>query len=402
MAKAAHLTNGVEYTVISGKHAGKTVKVVDNTPVPDGQPNQRAILVEVDGRVEYIIPRLIDSGRKQRILHTGGNDVDSGTVVVEDFHIDANPITDPMDDRLDQYRPNARVVKEYISRTIAGTDLTDVELLKHYYERRDADGYAPNIMLVGDTQSGKTMLVQVMAVLIAKDRGYPKPLPVFTLSGSSGVTDFDLFGQPTSYTDENGRERLVWLPGVLDLAARVESVLYLDESNMMAERVTSSIHPVTDDRRMFVNRAKAVLINGSFMPEQVKVNPRTWIVGTYNPGYRGAGAHNEAFANRFRHLPWDYDVNVERKLIGSPVVLLLGEALREARSQRAISTPVGTTALQRLREDAATIGPKVALWAFLGLFGPLERPRVEAIIKDRSIEMLLTEEFAAATAPATV
>jgi MoxR-like ATPase len=399
MAKASHLTIGVEYPVTSGKHAGKMVKIIDNAPVPDGQPNQRAILVEIDGQVEYIIPRLIDTGAKQRIAHAGGLDVHSSTPVVEEFYVDAHPIVDPMDPRLDQYRPDASVVKAYVTRTIAGTQMDDVSLLTYFYNDRDRDGYSPNIMLVGETQSGKTMLVQVMAVVIAGLRGYPKPLPVFTLSGSSGVTDFDLFGQPTTYTDERGRERLVWLPGVLDLAARVESILYLDESNMLAERVTSSIHPFTDDRRMFVNRAKAVLVEGSFMPEQVKVNPRTWIIGTYNPGYRGAGAHNEAFSNRFRHLPWDYDAAVERKLITSPAVMLLGDALREARAQRQISTPVGTKALQRLCADAEGLGVEIALWAFLGLFPPQERAKVEAIVTDRSVRSLLMAEASTKVSP---
>jgi len=404
MARAAELTNGAEYTVNAGKHAGKIIKVISNTPVPDGQPNQRAILVEIDGVAEFIIPRLIDNGKTIQVRHAP-TEVHHNEVhhqEVHDFVVDIDPITDPMDVRLDQYRPHPDIAKNYVSRKIADTALSDINLLMHYYNSRDERGYSPNVMLVGDTQSGKTMLVQVLAVLIAKAKGYPKPLPVFTLSGSSGVTDYDLFGQPTTYTDTSGREHLVWLPGQLDLAARVECILYLDESNMMPERVTSSLHSFTDDRRMFVNRAKAVLVNGSFMPEQVPVNTDCWVLGTYNAGYRGAGAHNEAFSNRFRHLPWDYDAAVEKKLIASPTILLLGDALREARAQRHISTPVGTKALIRLREDAKALGVTVALWAFLGLFSPQERIKVEAIIADRSIGHMLNSEFGVATATAPV
>lgn len=401
MAKATELTNGVEYTINAGPHKGKIVTVIDNVPVPDGQAHQRAILVSIDGVAQYVIPRLIDAGAR-RILHAGGHEIDGNTPVREDIVLDGEPITNPMDSRLDAYRPDPSVVKAYVSRKIAGTTTTDIELLKHFYGDRSG-GYPQNIMLVGDTQAGKTMLVQVMACIIAKEKGYPKPLPVFTLSGSAGVTDFDLFGQPTSYTGEDGRERLVWLPGLVDLAARVECILYLDESNMMAERVTSSLHPVTDERRTFVNRAKAVLVDGSFMPEQVKLSPDTWVVGTYNSGYKGAGAHNEAFSNRFRHLPWDYDADTEKRLVGSPVVLLLGDALREARKQRHISTPVGTTALQRLTRDAKSLGVEIALWAFTGMFLGGERIKVETIIADRSIRMLLSDELGqtAVAAPVT-
>lgn len=399
MAKAAQLINGQEYSVNAGKHAGKTVTILDNMPVPDGQPNQRAILVSVDGNIEYMIPRLIDAGTK-RIVHAGGHEIDGTATVREDVVLDPDPITDPMDPRLDAYRPDPAIVKSYLPRKIAGTQMTCIELLKHFYNERP-EGYPQNIMLVGDTQAGKTMLVQVMAVLIAREKGYPKPLPVFTLSGSAGITDFDLFGQPTSYTDEHGRERLVWLPGLIDMAARVECIVYVDESNMISERVTSSLHPVTDDRRTFVNRAKAVLNNGTFMPEQVKLSNDTWVVGTYNSGYRGAGAHNEAFANRFQHLPWDYDSDIEKRLIGSPVVLLLGDALREARNQRHIATPVGTKSLQRLANNVKALGIDIALWTFLGMFTGPERVKVEAIITDRSIRMLLADELdqQQATAP---
>ncbi len=396
MAKSAQLTVGSEYPIRSGKHAGKTCTILSNIAVPDGQPNQRAILVSIDNVAEYVIPRLIDAGAA-RALHV----VAAPAVEDEPFMpVEETTITDPMDPRLDSYRPDPSVVKEYVSRVIAGTSMTDIELLTHYYRSRDSRGYSQNVMLVGDTQGGKTMLVQVMACLIAKEKGYAKPLPVFTLSGSAGVTDYDLFGQPTSYTDDRGRERLVWLPGLLDLAARVECVLYIDEGNMMPERVTSSMHPFLDDRRTFVNRAKAVCLDGVFMPEQVTVTPDCWVIGTYNAGYRGAGNFNEAFSNRFRHLPWDYDAATEKKLIKSAVVLLLGDALRDARANRHISTPVGTKALVRLVDDINALGVKVALWAFVGIFPPNERIKVETIISDRSIETLLLNEFTPQVAPA--
>lgn len=309
-------------------------------------------------------------------------------------------LTDPMDPRLDAYRPDPAVEARYQSRTVPGGQ-RDIDLLLHFWAQRDANGYSQNVMLVGETQSGKTMLVHVLACRIARELGLPRPLPVFTLSGSAGVTDYDMLGQPTAYTDPAGNERIVWLPGLVDLAARVPSLLYLDEVNMMPERVTSTLHPVCDDRRTFVNRARAIspsggTVPGDVMPEQVVVNTGTWIIGSYNSGYRGAGAMNEAFLNRFRHLPWDYDDDVEKRLIGSPAVLLLGRALREARALRAITTPVGTKALINLRDDAMTLGLEAALWVFTGMFPPNERARVQAIIDDRSIEPLLASEVLAA------
>ena len=123
-----------------------------------------------------------------------------------------------------------------------------------------------------------------------------------------------------TYTDpDTGRDRLVNLPGVVALAAQCGGILYLDEINAMGERVTSSLHSLADHRHTFTNRGKAVLKGGVFMPEFVTAHEDLWIVGTYNDGnYRGMGEMNEAFINRFRHIRWDYDEDVEAKLIDSP------------------------------------------------------------------------------------
>lgn len=405
MAKASTLIVGDTYTVRRSKKypqfAGKQATVISNEVVPDGEENQRCILVEIDGQQTYLIPRLLDDGTL--VIQSNQHTVPSAAVPTPAVPVERHPIVDPMDPRLDAYRPDPRLVKQYIARKF-DNGMTDIDLLLHFWRSRDSHGYSQNVMLVGDTQSGKTMLVNVLAIKVAEEMGLPKPLPVFTLSGSSGVTDFDMLGQPTAFTDEYGVERLVWLPGLVDLASRVPCILYLDEVNMMPERVTSTLHPVCDDRRTFVNRAKAVLADGEFLPEQVKVNTGTWVIGTYNAGYRGAGALNEAFNNRFRHLPWEYDEDVEKKIVKSPTILLLAKALREARSMRTINTPVGTKALERLNEDVQALGVDMALWAFTGMFQPTERAKVEAILTDRSIRALLEEELKSsqsAAAPVT-
>src|SRR4051794_18011805 len=237
------------------------------------------------------------------------------------------------DERLDVLRPNPLLAQTYVSRKMANGD-TDVEYLMKCWAKRE------NILLVGDTQGGKTMLINVLAIHIGRQMGLDKPVPVFTLSASNGITDFDLFGQPTAWTDpETGIERLVWLPGVVDMAAKVGGILYLDEVNMMPERVTSSLHPCTDWRRTFTNRAKATKVPGDgFMAETTTLSNDLWIAGTMNPNYRGAGALNEAFANRFRHLDWTYDEKVERHLIPNDAVRTLGDALRQLRATGHVRT----------------------------------------------------------------
>ncbi len=299
----------------------------------------------------------------------------------------SDPITDINDDRLDPFRPDESIVDSYVSRTLPG-GLKDTTVLMSYFVRRQ------NIMLAGDTQSGKTLLVQVMAVLGARKIGLPKPLPVFLLSGSSGITDFDLFGQNTVWTDpETGEEKLVWLPGVVDTAARVGGILYCDEVTHMEDRVISSLHPLTDFRRTFVNRAKAVQVEGGgFLPETVSVHPDLWIVGTYNVGYRGTASLPEAFANRFQHLRWDYDEDVEKQLIRDDSIRTLASAVRSARERGQISTPCGVSALQKLQDDSERFGAEFAVWAFIGMFPPREREKIEHLFDSMSIASLLNDE----------
>ena len=296
------------------------------------------------------------------------------------------------DDRLDRFRPiRPGLVKSYVSRQLPG-DFTDIDVLTTYWNRR-TDGYSLNVGLVGDTQSGKTMLVEVMAHVLAEKLGLAKPLPVFTLSGSSAITDHDLFGQyrPTII---DGEERLVWMEGIVALACRVGGILYLDEINALPGNVTAALHSVLDDRRQFVNIRRPVLDeHGNHVPEVVPVSRALWCVCTYNPGYAGMGKTNEAFANRFQWLDWGYDETVERKLLKSPAVRVLALALRNARDVRSITTPVGTSSLQRLEADITCFGVDYAVWAFLGQFNSqAERAKVSAILEERSILTLLEDE----------
>ena len=86
-------------------------------------------------------------------------------------------------------------------------------------------------------------------------------------------------------------------------------------------------------------------------------------------------------------------------MIPSATVRLLGQALREARATRAINTPIGTAALSRLCEQVTNYGVETSLWMLTAMFTPQEQPKVEAIIQDRSIKMLLEDEVAALNAP---
>ena len=443
MALAAQLLPGYQYRIIEGPFSDEVVTIVDAKPFPDTHPERRKVTVlNPQGKEFYILPRQLTNTPEAQVnlapapvfnvtpgpSHTPAQTFQVGTpgpktgpVDTSDYEATVAPmtqqqvvkltmshqlvaITDPMDPRLDHLRPSRAKVKQYINRTMPN-GMSDVEYLLTYtnddYRSRN-QGRPANIMLKGDTQSGKTFLVEVLAVKWAEMLGLPKPMPIFTLSGSSGITDYDLFGQTTSFTDvETGTESLVWLHGLAEMAVQVGGILYLDEINAFGERVTTSLHPVADHRHTFTNRNKPVWKNGQFMPDTVTASFDLWIIGTYNEGYKGMGEMNEAFINRFRHIRWGYDKDVEAKLIQSPAIRLLGEALRTARDNSTIRTPVGTKALQNIEEDLQSFGVAIAMDTFKGMFKANEVPLVDEILEGRSIFVLLQEELRQASIEAT-
>jgi AAA domain (dynein-related subfamily) len=439
MARAHFLIPGFQYRIREGLLAEEIVTIVDNHPFPDSDPPDRRRKITVkfsDGNTDYILPRLlsdepmgidspaIEGAPAQAVaqtmqeawttpeeapiapVHTTvvASSTDQVTVInpvtglpITVSKVPSVPLDNPMDPRLDHLRPSREALKHYIPRTMMN-GMLDSEMLLRYtndFYRAKNEGHPASFMLKGETQGGKTLLIQVLAIKWADMLGLPKPMPIFTLSGSSGVTDYDLFGQPVTYTDpETGQDRLVHLPGVVALAAQCGGILYLDEINALTGNVTSSLHPLADHRHTFTNRGKAVLKGGVFMPEFVKAHPDLWILGTYNDGtYKGMGEMNEAFINRFRHIRWDYDENVEDQLITSPAIRLFGVGLRNARNAnvKGFKTPVGTAALMRLEQDVSEMGVDMGLEIFMGMFKRSEYDTVKEIL-DVRIRLMMQEE----------
>jgi len=407
--KSSHLIKDQQVIITAGRWENMHARIVDPQTIPDGQPHARCCTVEVlgvnpdgTGVTDYVLPRYMERRTFAAVEGTSMSSTSTSTVEeapmatpLDVAALIASPteITDPMDPRLDRWRPDPSVVQRYISRKVHG--MRDVDLLLAMRRSmRTPEGFAANIGLVGETQSGKTMLVQVLAVLAAQEDGLPKPYPVFTLSGSTGVSSYDLFGQSAAITVPEG-ERIVWMEGIVSLASRCGGILYTDEINAMAPSQVTALHSITDDRRTFVNYQKAVPNGlGGFEPDVVQAQKSLWIIATINPSeYRGTQGLPEAFRNRFTWFPWDYDEDVEKRLIPSPTVRLLGQSVRSAREARTLQTPVGTSALMRFNEQVALFGVKIATHSFMGNFNPTERDKVQAILDDRGITDLLEQEY---------
>lgn len=396
MALTASLIPGFQYRVARGPLAGEVVTIVNNVAFPDGHPQQRKITVEFDGQANYILPRLLDSqpiSNQPVALQGPAPAPTTGPITtMEDLAVSVavQPLNDPMDPRLDFLRPRRSRLKQYIHRKMVN-GMTDIEFLLQYAspERRGSnDSYPVPFALKGDTQSGKTLAVEVLAIEWADYMGYPKPMPIFTLSGSSGVTDFDLFGQPASFEGE-----IIHLMGTCEMAAKAGGILYFDEINAMSERVTTALFSLLDHRHRFTNRAKPILKGGLHLPETVQAHFDMWPVATYNEGYEGMVKLNKAVHQRFEHILWDYDPAVEAKLVDSPTVLEIGRAFRQARAARTgISTPVSTALLQRIEQNIESFGVDGAVEVFLGMFEARERGTAKDILTDRSLIAALHEE----------
>lgn len=399
MAAAEQLVPGFNYRVVSGPLTGETVTVITNKVFPDSDPRRRKVTVEFDGAKAYVLPRVL-ADLPEAV--TGDTQSTSGEPVAIDPEIlqvslstVSEPITDPMDPRLDHLRPSKAKVRRYINRMMVNGK-TDVEVLLAYASdefRSDNDGYPVPFALKGPTQSGKTLMVAVLAVKLAEVNGMPKPYPIFTLSGSAGVTDFDLFGQQVSMVDPHtGRDRIVQLPGTVDLAAHAGGILYIDEINAIAGRYTTSLHSILDHRHEFTNRGKAVTKGGQVMPEFVKCHEDLWVITTYNEGYEDMQKMNKALHQRFDHIQWGYDEDVERKLVKNENLHRLAAAFRMAYTNRKINIPVSTALLQRIQRNISVQGVVMAMEIFLGMFDERHRPVAEEILNAQSITAALLED----------
>ena len=423
--KTNKLIPGFQYKVKEGPLKDEVVTVVDNTVIRDKdedgnvEPNRRKIAVLFDGTEAFILPRQLDD--KPVSMINVNNEVvtpqhefegslgdlpvvDVRTMKPEDAEMAMLrkaaaevPLTDPMDPRLDHLRPDRHIADppKYISRTMKN-GMDDITFLLEYasdLSRAENGGYPVPFALKGDTQSGKTLAILVLAIRWAIMMGYPKPMPVFTLSGSAGVTDFQIYGQFVAWVDPlTGKQTVVWLMGIAEMAARAGGIFYVDEINAIAERFTTSMFPLFDWRHEFTNPNKPVLKGGIFMPETIKAHPDFWPTATYNEGYEGMVKLNRAVHQRFDHILWDYSDEVELEVVKSPGVLVIGKAFRAARKARKLSQPIGTSVLQRFVRNIRRFGVEGAQEVFLGMFDERERRAAEDIFKDRTLMEALNEE----------
>jgi MoxR-like ATPase len=219
--------------------------------------------------------------------------------------------------------PSASYRSRYISRQIDGVN--DIALLR----KACIDG--DDVLIEGPTGPGKTALVQAYAAT------YNKPLVLVSGQAQTDVRSF-IGGWnplPTGGFD--------FVPADFLLAVLHGGVGYYDEINLAPHRINAFLHSLLDDRRG-VSISEAA---GSSFPTYVEAHSDFQLLATMNPAkYRGARELSEALSDRFsHHVEFDYDPDIERKLVVSGTLVELATGIRERIAVGDLVTPLSTRTL---------------------------------------------------------
>jgi hypothetical protein len=263
--------------------------------------------------------------------------------------------------------PEARYAAEYISRQIDGRD--DFDWLDYAMEHGD------NVLLYGPTGPGKTSFILAFA---AKKRKR-----FYSVASNIALDPSQMFGKWGQ--DENGN--FVWYDGGVTDIVRHGGVLLINEVNFLSDRIAPVLYELFDKRR------EISLLDHK--GEKIRAHrPNCWcdspgenacrsrwvlIVADMNPGYQGTRPLNFALRNRFAiQLPWDYDPNVEAKLVKSQTLLTVATEARKLIGTR-LRTPIATNMLQEFQRFANDFDVHTAVNVFSNHFDTEERPIIKGV-----------------------
>ena len=274
--------------------------------------------------------------------------------------------------------PPESAYKRYVNRRVDG--VLDFDILTAAYEDGD------NVLVSGPTGPGKTTFVRAWAAKNGK-RFYVVP-------SNAGIDPTQMIGRRVM--DEDGK--WVFQYGPVALVAKYGGVLLINEIGFLPDRVAATLYGLMDTGRSLPIMDNSEVIDVHRPTRQVtsKISVPCWcddpdgdecrskwvlIVGDMNPDYRGVRPLSEAFANRFAvKLDWDYDSDVEKKLIESSSLREMAGKLRLAVKMRTFSTPVSTNALMDFERQLLRFGSQRAVANFCNAFPMTERTSVKAVV----------------------
>lgn len=258
----------------------------------------------------------------------------------------SNTITREMEERLEGMVPPKELADAYVNRQIFGKE--DFEVFD--WARKSKR----NLLIKGPTQAAKTLALRAYAA--------SRRIPAVTVDVGAAMDPALTLGTYRRRTD-NGQ--LEWYDGLLTLVCRNdEGVAILDECNMAHPKVMAAYHPMGDSRRW---------IPLTETGEVVRLGSQVLLAATMNPDYIGTTPIGQAFSARFQHIPWDYDEQVEKKLL-APSIRKMATKLRGSEH---IYTPVSTHLLMVFQDTIQEMGYDFAIRLFSGSFAPDESQGID-------------------------
>lgn len=258
------------------------------------------------------------------------------------------------------YIPDPELAKKYRHRKIGGVQ--DFALLNY------AMGSKQNVLLMGDTGAGKTM---VGAAYASENR-----IPYYSLPCDVSIDPSALFGK-MSPTDRAGE--FEWVDGPVTQLVRSGGVLNISEINFMPPKIAASLYPLLDGRRY-------VPLLGH-KGEVVHAHENLLVIADMNPNYRGTVELNAAFKNRFPlKIVWNYDDSVEKGLVAGKTLLSCAKQLRDGGEVR---TPISTNLLMEFERmiQEPNLTYEFAVMNFLNAFSGSEREAVKNVMELRRSEI---------------
>ena len=268
-----------------------------------------------------------------------------------------------------EFNANALVVptKEqigwYIPRVFSG--VSEMEIYEHARKTRKP------MLFEGHAGTGKTSS--------AINYAYQMGIGVGIQNCSAGLQLSDVIGKVTILP--NGEAG--WIDGALTKAMRFGGVYVLDEINFAQPKVLQRFQDVANSYVLELHENNGEIIHA---------HPDFVLVATYNNGYKHTNALNEAVLDRYKlKLYFDYDYEIESRVIKLPTLLSLAKQMRNDAIQGIYSTPVSLRMLKAFQELATDLNYDFAVNNFLMAFNADERPSVKLLIEAHSTQ--LTDEL---------
>ncbi len=250
--------------------------------------------------------------------------------------------------------PRIELAKRYVHRDIWARQ--DFEIFDYARSKNI------NVLIYGPTGPGKTTSVEAWAA----ERG----LRMATVSGNASMEPSQMTGKFVS--DGNGS--FAWIDGPVTDVVRNGGVLLLDEVNFISPKIYTVLYSLLDGRRCIT------LLDHH--GEVIEAHPDLTIFATMNPDYIGTTPLNFAFRNRFDiQIPWDYDDNVESKLVSSKALLVVAKQLRAEANKGQYETPISTNMLQEFVNFVEALGYEFAVENFIAHFSADEAASVRLVFQ---------------------